>query len=315
MKNITNQQIRELLMFFTENYRKYGNIFGFGLENYGYIEEIKPAATCLFFSADTVLCGLKYLLLKRMIEDCVEFPTVEYYRKVLGEISNDDIAKEGFHEIMSRTRNLLHKINPDVGFFFYDRSLDMSLYVNGLDDVFYEENRSLIRFLQEDKVNSVVVYAPSDYLALRLLFNKYNVKIKIIHLLEFISSHVDELEVRGNRAKFVLQESCIINRWLGKKSIYDVLHRIGGIDIYTHPLSGDLTVCCGEYLWLTRPLLAIRNATERLKGLIHMGSTSIIVACPSALFLFRLATKFCDECPEDIQIYDISEVLLKLLEG
>ena len=81
MNNI--HEIRNLLEFFAKNYREHGNIFGAYLANIcADIEESRPSSVSLFFSADTLLCSLKYILLKKLIQKNLKSPTKKDYEKI-----------------------------------------------------------------------------------------------------------------------------------------------------------------------------------------------------------------------------------------
>jgi len=299
---------------FVDNIDKNGNIFGLDITLDDAILPNEFKKSCLFFSYDTILCAWREILLSH-----VPRSGEKNIGSILDKYVNDKNKKEKFIDhsdtyirIIRNVNIISKKLMPEIGFFYYNASLGLELYFLGLHEKFFEINKGLANKISNSGIRKMVIYSPQEHLAINLLKEKYNLDIELVPFLELVGRNVDKFNRRGKKYRVIPQESCIMTRWLGFEDYIDWL-KIDGIEITRHPLKGKLTVCCGEHMWYIDPNIAIRNATERLKSLAHVGGMNVLVTCPNALFLFKVAKELNKDELEKIRLTEISEVLVNLL--
>lgn len=287
----TAQKIRKLLSGFFENYKQYGNVWGVDPKYLKIDEKQTPKGRILFFSADFVLSAVKEILLQELgARDFIDpddiFNTVDNF--------DDKLFKDtinAYQRIIDRLSNFASR----MGFssYIYPYSLGIEFFHWG-HKKYFEETKT--RFLDTiNHANEIIVYSPIEYLVLQ---SHEKNKVKYFFDLNFQK----QIELPPDST---YQESCIITRHLGKTRYWHSL--INSIPL-VHPLSGNLTSCCGEFIWYLKPRMTILNAYKRLKDFENMTASKVYVSCPSALAIFRATTKIYKDI--NIEVKELSELLV-----
>jgi len=309
--------IKQLINYFTNNFQKYGDIFGITPHiNMDPLKTLSNAKeTSIFFSANTLMNAWRGILLDFFYSKKVEKTKVDNYKEalthseLLGRLEKH-ITK--YSDIINRVHNISRNISSNIGFIFYDKTLGIELYQLGVETVFLNNN-VFLDFIMKTGAKTLIVYDILDYLALTILKDQKNLDVEIEYFIDYIARNPDKFKNPTKELKFIIQEPCILMRRLRKTDFVSKLNNIRGININRHALSGELTVCCGEFTWLVNPSITINNAIERLLSLGHYGPRDILVVCPNALYIFELAKKIGGNKLEDVNIIEISEILLNII--
>ncbi len=312
-------RIKELIKYFKSNYQQYGDIFGAG-QFLPSIKEFVPKTEhsniCLFFSSDLILNAWRESVLSYFIALNIKHPCVENYKKTL---KNNNLMEESgrkvdkFAGIAKRLFEITKKINPETGIITYPKTLGIELFMYGYEDLFYLLNKDIVDLINDISPSHLLVYDPLDMLSLSLLDKKMGLKTTIEYAIKYIAKNISSDVETNADSTYILQESCILTRWMNITDTLEDLQKSLGLNIIRHPLGKELTVCCGEFIWLLDPTVALNNARERLSSLSHVGGKNIIVLCPHSLYLFTIAMKMYKDTLGDINIIEISEILHRII--
>jgi len=307
----TVERIVSILRFFSRNLRAHGNIFGLREDTIpmGTLSKLNMPSSCsIFFSLDTLLSAWKQVLVAKMAKERI-LPNQEILSRLIrnSEVTGRALDVLGDYQSIIRNMSNVAKKLGVTGTMIYPRSTGIELYVFGLEDIFYSAAEGLASSISESGAEEIVVYSPIEHLALSMVDSKYRLGVKLTPFLRILSDNISRVRIAIPRGT-AFQESCIHSRWLGIKDYAEGLfdERVG---LIRHPLSGTLTTCCGEHIWICDPEVAVRNAAERLISLSHVGRGNVCVACPSALYLFRAAIELYPDDLKDVKLFELSSLV------
>jgi len=311
-------KIKQLIQYFRSNYQNYGDIFGIStkLPN---INDFFPTGGCgetaIFISNEYIINAWREAVLESFVSNHIEHPSRSDYETSVANSILINRAKKNVDDIVNLCR-VIHELSrlylQDAELMVYPRTLGLELLLYGYEEAFYEMNKDLVDTINESAPKYLLVHDPAELYSLVELDRKYGIKTTIINFLDYLLDHISiDREVKVDY-KIIFQESCILERWIKGVNIFDKLKKFFGDNIVRHPLGGELTICCGEFMWLLEPIISINNASERLASLIHFGGNNIAVACPRSLYIFRVASRR-NKGFEDAKIMDIVELIYKIM--
>ncbi len=299
----TSKIVARLIDTFVKNYNTRGDIWGIDIPTWQLECGEKPSE-----NAGSLVLATKEITIRAVKEAIFEFLLKEELDILDSEIlASDEFRKfvenrldRNLEPYLTTIRNLekLVRLHDTLAFSYANFSLAPEL-------LYFDPNihKSLIKpVLEEIKAlpgNEIFVYDPLEYYALKP-YEKF-IEKKVGYALEVLNNKTSVAE------KFVVKEPCLLTRKFG----FDLRRTIGRLldNLIFHPLSGNLTVCCGEFMWFVAPKIAFNNAREILRMLSHY-SRRILVICPSAAFLFKIAKLFDDEL-KGIEIRDLLDILAR----
>ncbi|MCR8453944.1 MAG: hypothetical protein NDP13_03045 [Crenarchaeota archaeon] len=292
--------INELLNAFRENFERSGNVWGFEVE-IPYIQEQKFISNgrMLALSTNEILIrAIKEAIFEFLIHENAEYLDAKLLKSVeLKRFVENNVAKnmEKYLSILRRLNHLAQAKN--ISFVHLAASVapeimhfNPSAHISVISPV--------LEKLSSIPCEEILVYDPIEYLILKA----YEARIgkKVYHILEKLS-----FEKRSLSERFIIKDPCILTR----KANINLRNYVNNIleNLIHHPLSGSLTICCGEFMWITAPKIALNNAGEVLRALSSY-SPRILTLCPSATFLFSVAKRFFTDL-QNVKIVDLTEVI------
>lgn len=292
--------IRKLLRVFEENFKTLGNIWGFKIaipQALG--QKVAP-------SEETIILSTNETLLRAVKEAIFEFLAHEEAECLYAEkLSTNELRRfveDNLEKNMRKYLSVIEKLKSlaktkNMGFVHLNISLAPEL-MHFAPDTHKTLISPILDGLHRLAGRELVVYDPLEYLVLKAYESQINKKV--YHFLERINFEKHSLSER-----FIVKDPCILSRRANidlRKFINSILE-----NLIHHPLSGNLTICCGEFMWITAPRIALNNAREILR-ILSSYSPRIITLCPSAMFLFSVAQRFFDDI-RDIRIVDLLEII------
>jgi len=289
--------ISKLIGIFEKNYHTSGNVWGVELRT-PQISEQEPSSESkilIISTKEIAIRAIKEIIFEFLVRRNAEFLDADILvSNELKELIRSNIDERlGRYVDIIKGLSRLAKSRSGIDFVFIDYSLAPELLHFSSDT-----HRSLIQPVLE-KISALpnrelLVYDPLEYLTLKTY--EKQIGKQVFHILEKVS--IDGKRSLGN---YIVKEPCIVTRRFNTnlRKYLDSMFT----DLVFHPLSGNLVPCCGEFMWITSPKIALNNAKEILKMLSHY-SRKILTLCPSANFIFSVAQRFYEEL-RDIEIKDL----------
>ena len=308
------------MSLFRRNFSQYGNIYGFEAELFSdmWASPNDVSRVCLFYGMDTIICGAEALILEYLIENNIRKPSAEDITDAIEMTRGSKRFRDSCMRYLDLVRpgiSLAREIDSSVGVFFSDISHIYLMYSFGYRREALAKGRKILETITNGRIEKIIVYSPKDFLTLRILFDHFNINIQLTHLFEFIEPKIREIFAPDRPISFAVQESCVLSRELGKHDILNILEKIPNLTILKPTLSGKLTVCCGDHMWLFDPIVTINNVSVRLESLMRLGTHMIGTMCPTALCLFQTARNRGGERFHNVEIVDLSRFLASLLRS
>lgn len=197
--------------------------------------------------------------------------------------------------ILNNIVNLLRKSGQAFGYLYEEEPYSGALLLElGFLDEFKEYGRTLDEFFAEKGVKRLITVDPHTTNALVRLKRMSILSAEPVNYFELISGTT-------GTGEYVLHDSCLYSRHLGKKeSIRNLLVK-SGVILKEDPLvtANETALCCGGPLGPVDIKLSDRIAAMRSKQLLALGAP-VLVACPLC---------YSNLSPHLTQIRDIAEVI------
>ncbi|MFX0069587.1 MAG: (Fe-S)-binding protein [Candidatus Hermodarchaeota archaeon] len=184
---------------------------------------------------------------------------------------------------------------------------------------FAEKNKELIK---STGAKIVISDCPGCVLTLTDRYKKAGIDVEtnVLHIVQFFAQLIEEGKLKFNtnisdEYKIVsIHDPCLIAKNLNDiTSIRAILTKIPGLEIIEPMYNKEYVHCCGwsgTAHWADKDL-AIKEATNRIAELKQTGAKIFISACP--LCELGLAYGITDADKENLQVMDISELLIKVI--
>ncbi len=198
----------------------------------------------------------------------------------------------------------LYDDEPYCGTLLYDLGLDECLkdYIPKVVDIFRKHN-----------VEKLITVDPHTHHMLKDVYPEYSngFNIEVIHYLELLNKHVDELSKLGNPSnrEYVIHDPCTMARYNGIiEEPRNIAERLN-IKLIEPKRSKLYTKCCGGPIEYAYPDYTDIIARDRVSELSRH-SNKIITYCPICL------TNFVKHSGEfNTEVYDFGEVLYEILHS
>jgi len=170
-------------------------------------------------------------------------------------------------------------------------------------------------------VSTVVTSCSDGYSTFKNLYPTVStdMKFEVLHMVEYLDRLIINGKLKFTREvplKVTYHDPCHLGRHLGDDGLYDlprnVLKAIPGLELVEMERHRENAWCCGAGAGVSQanPEMGLWTANERLKEAKATGATALVTACPWCVRNFRDAVH---EYGEDMEIYDISEIVAKAL--
>jgi Fe-S oxidoreductase len=183
----------------------------------------------------------------------------------------------------------------------------------GLFEMLAEKN---MRALTKSKYEKIVTTDPHTYNTLK---NEYqfngNGKPTILHYTELLDQLITSGQLKFNKKlgyKVTYHDPCYLGRYNG---VYDSPRRVieaTGCQIVEMPRNRDCAFCCGAgggRIWMAEGEVKERPSESRIREAVALdGVTSLIVACPKDVTMYRDAVKTTGN-EEKIVVKDLIELV------
>jgi len=225
-------------------------------------------------------------------------------------------------EIPRNAINIMKAAGTDVGIMGMEESCcGGRAYEIGYIGEFTKYAEHCIETFNSLGVSTVVTACSDGYSTFKNLYPKVGIDMKfdVLHMTEYLDRLIKENKLKFTKEvpmKVTYHDPCHLGRHLGDDGIYDpprdVLKSIPGIELLEMERNRENAWCCGAGAGVSQanPELALWTANERLKEAIATGATALVTSCPWCVRNFRDAAR---ESGEDIDIYDITEIVAKAM--
>lgn len=166
------------------------------------------------------------------------------------------------------------------------------------------------------KFKKLLVSCPHGYNAFKHEYPQYGYRLEVVHHAQLLSEILRRGLVRPSeplRLVATYHDPCYLGRWNGVyEEPREVLRHIPGLELKEMPRSRARSFCCGgggghAFFEVRR---GERVSRERMREVKSVGASVVFVACPFCNIMLK-----SEAADFGVEVYDISEALLKSLEG
>jgi Fe-S oxidoreductase len=169
-------------------------------------------------------------------------------------------------------------------------------------------------------IQTLITSCSDGYSTFKSLYSKVNVdmKFEVLHVVEYLDRLLKEGKLKFSKEvpmKVTYHDPCHLGRHV-EPGVYepprDVLKSIPGLELVEMERTRENSWCCGAGGGVKQsdPDFALWTAGERLKEAKSTGATALVTSCAWCERNFKDAVS---EYGEDIEIYDIAEIVRKAL--
>ena len=215
-------------------------------------------------------------------------------------------------------------------------------YEMGYRQDFLDQASKTMALIRQSGVSLVVTSSAGDYQAIKVLYDKFNLKgdLKVLHIAEYIAQLIKEGKLKPRRnvnLSVTYHDPCHLGRlsepwvhWQGQKvpgdrfvfdppktyrrgsnGVYDepreILKSIPGVTLTEMPRIKEYAWCCGAGGGVSQsnPEFAQWTATERIGEAESTGVEALVTACPQCEKTFNEAI---EASGSRLKVYDIVEL-------
>ncbi|MHA2200017.1 MAG: (Fe-S)-binding protein [Candidatus Thorarchaeota archaeon] len=217
--------------------------------------------------------------------------------------------------IAKSTARLLQKL--DVNFTILENEVCCGsvLLRTGQSKEVTELMKSNLEQIQSTGATKVVFSCPGCFMTISRDYPKFgsDLEFEPIHLSEFLSGHLGQLEIKQSGTKTTYHDPCHLGR---ARKIYDAPREImqtvypNFVELNTNK---ELARCCGAGggMRSAYPEISEKIASTRLEDIKNSGVQHIVSACPFCEFQF---IEMAEKEGLNLDVKDIAEVLLENLQ-
>ncbi len=139
---------------------------------------------------------------------------------------------------------------------------------------------------------------------------------RIVHLSEYLSEHLDELELGENGThRVTYQDPCRMGRHLGSyEQPRRVIEAVPGVELSEMRRSGPAALCCAGGTWSSCDRISKQIQVDRLREARATDAEVMVTACPKCQIHFRCAMKDPNLKDEiTIEMKDLAELVADAL--
>jgi heterodisulfide reductase subunit D len=217
--------------------------------------------------------------------------------------------------IAKSTARLLQKL--DVNFTILENEVCCGsvLLRTGQSKEVTELMKTNLEQIQSTGATKVVFSCPGCFMTISRDYPKFgsDLEFEPIHLSEFLSGHLGQLEIKQSGTKTTYHDPCHLGR---ARKIYDAPREImqtvypNFVELNTNK---ELARCCGAGggMRSAYPEISEKIASTRLEDIKNSGVQHIVSACPFCEFQF---IEMAEKEGLNLDVKDIAEVLLENLQ-
>jgi len=220
-------------------------------------------------------------------------------------------------EIAIATAEILNSLKVEFKILKDERCCGSPVYMTGQTEIAKEIAENNVNAFKEAGIDKIITSCAGCYRMLKEIYpKKFNQVhgIKIVHLPEFLLNKLDDGKLQFNKnlhMKITYHDPCHIGRHMGiYESPRELLKKIPGIELVEMRRNRQNAWCCGSGGGVRSSFKELSSfaADERIKEAKEISAEAIVSSCPFCLNQFKTNIK-----NDDIQVYDISELVKKAL--
>lgn len=171
-----------------------------------------------------------------------------------------------------------------------ERCCGRDMYDIGERETFRRLAEHNISVLKKRKVEKVITICPECAFTLKHTYRGEfgTPPFEVSHITEFISQHLDELDIIEGEERFTFHDPCYLGRYLG---VFDaprkILEALSGGPPAEMERSREGAPCCGAGSWINHGGHTRAAVNERIVEAHESGAETLVTACPKCSILFR----------------------------
>jgi heterodisulfide reductase subunit D len=175
----------------------------------------------------------------------------------------------------------------------------------GYEDEFNSHKSTLVSYFKKHGVTKIITSCPTCY---NMLKKKYNYDAK--HFTQLMFKKISRIKPVFAGQKITYHDPCHLGRY---ESVYEEprqVLRAMGFEVLELRDNKEKSMCCGAGAGYrnVKPKVSSEIARLRNKQALETGATKFVTCCPMCYSHLK------ENAPKDLEVYEISELLMKAVE-